>query len=704
MSVFPGLSIGASSMENAANALQIVGNNLANLSTPGFKKSRAIQSTAFASLLTGGTPGNQIGHGALQIVAQRVVNQGANELTGAASDVAIDGNGWFILRKPTETELLYSRAGNFRLDENRFLVHGSGARVQGFPVTQGVADTTTLTDVSIASLSSLGTATSKVELKGNINSSSPVLGEPPTFTSAVKRDEFIVTQGVNDQILFQMNGAGPVITASLVTQGGLTSGAAVSGATLANAVKLALEAQNGVVDTYSVTYDQLTDRFTIKSTVSNANTITFRHDNAASTASALLGFAAVSSGAIAANAEEVSDFEVAFNVLAGVNDSLSININGTSTTVTVAAGNYTGAELAFAIEAALRSASPQNVGVQATYSLGGATDRFVVKGPLTGGAHTISQPSNSATPTIAVPAAQLSVTGGTLAATTGLSAGTAADGTGFFDITKPFETSSANNVVEIVDGVGVQHALTIFMRKVGDNAWEWHAALTGADLIGSTPKSSFEEVASGFIRFDEQGKLLSEATTTGTGVFNFEAVAGGLVPPLNQTITFDFGDSIQTDGGTGLLGISQFESSSAASIRGGRGANVLTLTTVRSDGVPAGDFIGFQIDPDGFVRVNFNNGRDQAIALLPLTLFPAEDELSSISNNLFRATNESGTPVVTSPRANGSGRLLAQSLERSNVDSAEQFGEMIFQQQVFQANSRVITTANDLLESLINIV
>ena len=149
MSVFPGLSIGASSMENAANALQIVGNNLANLNTPGFKRSRPMQANAFSSLLTAGSPGDQIGHGALQIQSQRVVTQGSNELTGIDTDVAIDGKGWFIVKAPASTELLYTRAGNFRLDENRFLVDPGGKRVQGFAVSQGVTGNT-LTDISVA--------------------------------------------------------------------------------------------------------------------------------------------------------------------------------------------------------------------------------------------------------------------------------------------------------------------------------------------------------------------------------------------------------------------------------------------------------------------------------------------------------------------------------------------------------------------------
>ncbi|MBI3129618.1 MAG: flagellar hook-basal body complex protein [Candidatus Tectomicrobia bacterium] len=702
MSVFPGLSIGASSMENAANALQIVGNNLANLSTSGFKRSRGVQSTAFSSLLTGGSPGNQIGHGALGIQSQRITSQGANERTGIDTDVAVDGNGWFIVKAPASTELLYTRAGNFRLDENRFLVEPDGKRVQGFAVTNGVTGNA-LGDIAVTSLSSLGAPTTLVQLKGNLNSSASVLGVPPAFTSAAKMDEFTVVQGVNDQIVFEMNQNGTAITASLVTDGGLVSGAPATGAALAAALKQALETQNGTGDTYGVAYDQATDLFSITNLQSNTNTIAFRHGDAASTASALLGFAASNSEPIAPNSREESDLGVAFNVVAGVNDTLSVLIDGAATSVTIAADNYTGQELAFAMEAALRAASAQNVGIQVTYSVGNAFNQFVIKGPVTGGAHTINQPSNTANPSISVAAAQISVTGGTLAQTTGLAAGTAADGTGFFDIADPFATSSSSTVVQIVDRLGNQHPLTIFIRKIGDNAWDWHAALKGESLTGPTPDGFFEQVASGRVRFDTLGKLLSETITPGAGVFNFGAVSGGAVPAPNQLITFDFGDAIQA-GGTGLAGISQYESSILPASQGGRGANVLTLTTVISDGEPGGSFTGFRIGDDGFIRVDFSNGRDEAIALLPLALFPAEDELTAISNNLFRRTDAAGTAVVTAPLVNGAGRLLARSLERSNVESAEQFGEMIFQQQIFQANSRVITAANDVLESLINIV
>ena len=703
MSIFPGLTIGAMGMNNASNALQIVSNNIANVSTEGFKQSRAVQSNAFSSFLPGGSPGDQIGHGALQIRSQRLTSQGSTVLTGIESDVAIDGNGWFILKGPASTELLYSRAGNFRLDANRFLVNPGGKRVQGYAITNGAVGTT-LTDISIASLTSTGSPTTKVTLKGNLNSSAAVMGKPPAFTSGAKKDELIVAQGVNDQIVFQMNQGGPAITASLVTQGGLASGAAVTGAALANALKQALEAQNGTPDIYDVTYSQASDRFNIRSAAGNTGTITFFHDNPASTASALLGFAAARSGNIAPGGDEQSDVGVAFNVLAGVNNTLNAAIEGTPVSVTIAAGNYTGQELALAIERALRSTSSQNAGVQVLYNQAGAADQFILKGPRTGGAHTISQPSNTTNPSIPVPATQVSVTGGTLAATTSFNIGTAANGEEFFDIADPFATSSSSTVVQIVDGLGNQHQLTMFIRKAGDNTWEWHTALDGSEITGPTPDGKFEELASGLVRFTGQGKLETETATAGTGVFNFDQKNGSAVPPANQAIAFDFGDSIVTNGGTGLDGVSQFESSALPSTQGGRGANVLTLTTVQPNGVPGGSFVGLSIGPDGTVETHFSNGRGQDIFMMPLALFPAEEELTALSQNLFRWTSVAGQPVVAPPRTNGAGALLPRSIEHSNVEISEQFGEMIFQQHAFQANSRVIATSNDLLETLVNII
>ncbi|MDA0999390.1 MAG: flagellar hook-basal body complex protein [bacterium] len=683
MGIFPGLSTAASTMNNASTSMKVISDNLANLGTPGFKQSRTLSSDSFASLLPSGGPGDQVGNGASRVGIQRIVTKGKIEPSNNILDSAIDGEGFFILNNGLGGQV-YTRGGTFTLNDQGVLIHTpTKLEVQTFPAAGGTA----LGNVTLIGLNNLlGSATTNLSFVGNLSAQENILGTAGSFLSSLKRDEFVVSTGVNDQLVFDVGG-GP-ITASLVTHGGLTSGTAVIGNALANAVKLALETQNGSLDAYTVTYDLSTDKFTIKNDNGNTTPITFRHDLATSTASSLLGFAAAASSAIQPNSTEVSNLGVAFNVLTGVNDTLSVNFNGVPATVTVAAGNYTGGGLARAIEASLQGTSALNRSASVTYDelLG----TFRILGPQTGGAYTINQPSNSGTPTIAVAATQTTVTGGTLSATASFSTGSATAGTGNFDITDPFKTSSSNSTHDAFDSLGNQRSMTTFFRKVGDNIWEWHAAFQGSDLVGPTLNTSFEEIASGLLTFDSDGKLDTEANTAGTGIVNFDAIGTNPPPAQGQIIAFDFGDSLTTDTGTGLLGMTQF-------------GGPFNIVRFDNNGVSQGSFLVVNIDESGFINALFNNNQTIVLGQIALARFPVPAELTALGDSIFSVSPESGAATVTAPNQNGTGRVLPGALEISNVEISEQFVDLIVQQEIFQANARLVTATDEMLQTLINL-
>ena len=140
MGVFPGMATGASSMRNAADQIQVIGNNLANANTPGFKRSvaRTSESVAFKLPSIGGNASgqvNQIGRGANRPTVQKVLTQGTASRTGLPLDVAIEGTGFFVLKDAISNQLSYARDGSFALDNNRTLIHkGTGLLVQSFGV------------------------------------------------------------------------------------------------------------------------------------------------------------------------------------------------------------------------------------------------------------------------------------------------------------------------------------------------------------------------------------------------------------------------------------------------------------------------------------------------------------------------------------------------------------------------------------------
>ena len=117
------------------------------------------------------------------------------------------------------------------------------------------------------------------------------------------------------------------------------------------------------------------------------------------------------------------------------------------------------------------------------------------------------------------------------------------------------------------------------------------------------------------------------------------------------------------------------------------------------DGVPAGNFTGVSIADGGRVIAQYSNGKTVDIYQIPLVEFSGETSLRPIDGGAYQETKESGPPIN-----NTSGAVVGSALESSNVDIGEEFTKLIVTQQAFSANSRVITTADQMLSDVINII
>ncbi|AOL34066.1 flagellar basal body rod protein FlgG [Geobacillus thermoleovorans] len=109
------------------------------------------------------------------------------------------------------------------------------------------------------------------------------------------------------------------------------------------------------------------------------------------------------------------------------------------------------------------------------------------------------------------------------------------------------------------------------------------------------------------------------------------------------------------------------------------------------------------IGADGTVNIIDASGNLQLIGTIQLAKFANNDGLEKAGNNLFRETTNSGAPTTGAPGANGTGTIVSGALEMSNVDLAEEFTEMIVAQRGFQANTRIITTSDEILQELVNL-
>jgi|Deesub1362A_J573_1020465.scaffolds.fasta_scaffold00118_28 flagellar hook protein FlgE len=249
-----------------------------------------------------------------------------------------------------------------------------------------------------------------------------------------------------------------------------------------------------------------------------------------------------------------------------------------------------------------------------------------------------------------------------------------------WDPTDPVNTSNFSTTLTVYDALGNGHQVSIYFRKVTDTQWDWHAVVDQGELSGGTSGVN-QEVAAGTLSFTD-GRLASETTITPFSVQFF-----GTSGP--QTVSFDFGESL-AEGGTGLDGTTEFAGGS-------------TVRFLSQDGYAQGSLVSIQIDNDGTISGLFSNGKSRPLYRVALARFTSPWGLISTGGNLFMESTQSGPPIIGEAGSSGLGRINSNSLELSNVDLAHEFVEMIKTQQAFQANSRVITTTDQILQELVNL-
>jgi len=250
-----------------------------------------------------------------------------------------------------------------------------------------------------------------------------------------------------------------------------------------------------------------------------------------------------------------------------------------------------------------------------------------------------------------------------------------------WDPTNTDDTSNFANNVTVYDSLGASHELTVYYRKSGAGAWEWHAMADGGDLTGGTAGTP-TEVASGTLAFNTNGALDQE-TNAAVAINWVDATPG-------QVINFNFGSSITGEGGTGLDGTTQF-------------ANESAHVKLEQNGYGAGTVAAIEIERDGQIVGVFSNGQQRTLGQVATAGFPDYSGLLSLSNNIFAETPESGQALIGGADSGGRGEIVSASLEQSNVDLGTEFVNLIAYQRAFQASSRVITTSDEMYSELINI-
>jgi flagellar hook protein FlgE len=210
------------------------------------------------------------------------------------------------------------------------------------------------------------------------------------------------------------------------------------------------------------------------------------------------------------------------------------------------------------------------------------------------------------------------------------------------------------------DSLGDSHQLQLYFRKTGANAWGIYSQIDGGTPVAQTN-----------LAFNASGALTAGGTQTVSAV-----LTNGATTP--QSLSVD------------LSALTQFGSPSG-------------LISKTQDGYSSGTLDRISVDKQGQVVAQFTNGLTRALAQIVLNRFTNPDGLVNAGENHFLETVESGAALAGAPTVNGLGRILSGTVEQSNVDLGKEFVDMIITQRAFQANSRAITTSDEMLQELVNL-
>ena len=258
------------------------------------------------------------------------------------------------------------------------------------------------------------------------------------------------------------------------------------------------------------------------------------------------------------------------------------------------------------------------------------------------------------------------------------------DGNGDGDDNDPANFNSSTTI-KVYDSLGGEHEITLYFTKTADNTWSVNFVNRNPDPAAT---STLILAGTQALSFDTDGSLIDDGSSAGGIDFDFGT---GVVTP--QSITFDFGTG--TGGtedpiGTGLDGTTQF-------------ASGFSVSSFTQDGYGAGVFQSISFNEGGIISAVFTNGQSKTIGQMALARFLDPGGLSKLGRNMFSETYDSGQPVIAAPETSGLGRLLSNTLELSNVDLSQEFVKLISAQRAFQANSRIITTTDELMQELVNL-
>lgn len=243
------------------------------------------------------------------------------------------------------------------------------------------------------------------------------------------------------------------------------------------------------------------------------------------------------------------------------------------------------------------------------------------------------------------------------------------------DASAAIGTAYSTSVV-VYDSMGIGHTVTYTFTKTAANTWGY--AVTSADADAGS----------------------AGAVTGGTGTLTFDANGNLTSPAADFNITFDWNDPAFSSNDT-VISWDLYDANGNAYMTQYGSPSSTSSTT--QDGYAAGSVQSIVVGTDGVIQAVYSNGQTAELAQVALTVFNNPNGLLKLGENRYAETITSGAPSVGEATSGGRGQIAGSALELSNVDIAQEFTNIITAQRGYQANSRVITTSDELIQEALSI-
>ncbi len=668
--MFKSLYSGVSGLNANLTHLDVIGNNIANSNTVGFKSGRV----TFNEMLTqtvrsasrpvsgglGGTNPQQIGLGTKVGSIDTNFNQGNFQTTGKKTDLAIQGPGFFILSDGTSN--VFTRAGIFGLDSENTLVNPStGLRVQGVMAdNEGVLGTGPLTDIFIdPAMVVPASPSSSIRMMGNLDSASDAKG------TIMESSSFMVAGAGTDTLLSLPMG---LVAGDTISIGGKDNvGVDLSSATLVVDASTSLETLRAFLqDSLTASGNNASVAIQADGTFQITNSAGFDFEGLSmiggSEFNSLFNFGNVADGGTSDSSQilayaDSSDLATSLYTMNG--NSLDL-VDGDVLSLGGAIGDD--------------AVTPVTMTVGAATTLTDIMDQLQFSLGITGSTGQINSEG------------QMTITGEPGLDTAIGNISVSEQGVDNTNLTSAFSFNTTQEAVDqktfsmatvTYDSLGNQHNINFqFEKDPGLNQWKWTASMDGGEVISSGQ--------SGTVSFNTNGSMANFTYDNGDTGITFDPNIGGAQGADPVTLTVDYGEV------GALTGLTQFAGSGS-------------LQAI-SDGFGTGTLVDFNIDQSGTITGIFSNDTMRSLAQIGMASFSNADGLTREANNTYRRSGNSGQPVETFAGMGNGITLVPGALETSNVDLAQEFTNLVVAQRAFQANSRVITTADKIAQELVNLI